>query len=202
MSSAPRVTADLAVSLDGIAAGHDQSAEHPFGSRIGFRLHTWLMEHADDHAAEFAALNSASAYVMGRNMFGPDRGDWDLDWTGWWGPEPDYRAPVFVLGHRPRRPVEMAGGTTFTFVTEGIEAALKLAQEAAGDGTVAIAGGPSTLNAYLRAGFVDELRLHIVPIVIGEGLRVFDGVPDGTWEAVSSRATPEVTHVTWRAVRP
>jgi dihydrofolate reductase len=198
----PLVTADLAVSMDGVAAGHDQSAEHPMGAEVGFRLHNWLIEHADDHAAEFAAMHDAGAFVMGRHMFGPDRGEWDLDWTGWWGPNPSYQAPVFVLGHRPRQPVEMEGGTSFTFVTEGIETALKLAREAAGDRNVAIAGGPSTLNAYLRAGLVDELRLHVAPLVVGAGLRVFEGVAEQAYVPVASRTTPHVTHLTWRRARP
>ena len=201
MSSTPRVTADLCVSLDGIAAGHDQSAEHPFGSRIGFRLHTWLMEHADNHAAEFAALNSASAYVMGRNMFGPDRGDWDLNWTGWWGPEPDYHAPVFVLGHRPRQPVEMAGGTTFTFVTDGIESALDQARAAAGDGVVRLGGGADVAQQYLRAGLLDRLQLHVVPLLMGNGVRLFgEQGPVGGLELTSSVESPTgVIHLGYRA---
>jgi dihydrofolate reductase len=196
--STSQVTADMAVSLDLVGSGHDQSREHPFGPRVGERLHTWMFEHGDDHAEEVAAITAAGAYVMGRHMFGPDRGDWDLDWTGWWGPEPPYHAPVFVLGHRPRDPVEMAGGTTFHFVTDGIHAALDRAREAAGRRDVSIAGGVRTLNAYLAAGLVDELRLHVVPFTVGEGLRVFDDVPDLRLVPVSARATPHVTHLTWR----
>lgn len=193
-----RVTADMAVALDGVATGHDQSAEQPFGS-VGERLHTWMFDHADDHADELAAITAADAFVMGRNMFGPDRGDWDLDWRGWWGPEPPYHAPVFVLGHRPRPPLEMEGGTTFVFVTDGLEAAVHRARAVAGDGDVSIAGGPTTLNACLAAGLVDELRLHVVPITVGPGIRVFDGVDDLALEPVASRTTPHVTHLTWRA---
>ncbi len=194
-----RVTADMAVSLDLVGAGHDQSAEHPFGPRVGQRLHeAWMFDHADRHAEEIEAILHARAYVMGRHMFGPDRGEWDLSWTGWWGPEPPYRGPVFVLGHRPRDPVEMEGGTTFHFVTDGVEAAVARARETAGEGDVSIAGGVSTLNAALAADLVDELRLHVVPFTVGEGLRVFDGVPDLTLVPVAARATPEVTHLTWR----
>jgi dihydrofolate reductase len=193
-----RVTADMAVSLDLIGSGHDQSREHPFGPRIGERPHTWMFEEPEEHAEEIAAITEARAYVMGRNMFGADRGEWDLSWTGWWGPEPPYHGPVFVLGHRPRDPVEMAGGTTFHFVTDGIEAAVSQAREAAGDGDVSIAGGVSTLNAALAADLVDELRLHVVPFTVGEGLRVFDGVPDLTLVPAGARATPRVTHLTWR----
>jgi dihydrofolate reductase len=191
------ITADMAVSLDLVGSGHDQSFEHPFGPRVGHRLHTWMFEH-DDSAEEVAAIVDAGAFVMGRNMFGPDRGEWDLDWTGWWGPEPPYHGPVFVLGHREREPLVMEGGTTFHFVTDGLEAAVARAREAAGGRNVSITGGVTTLNAALAAGLVDELRLHVVPITIGEGLRVFDGVPDLTLEPVASRTTPWVTHVTWR----
>ncbi|HEX6149228.1 dihydrofolate reductase family protein [Nocardioides sp.] len=194
-----RVTADMAVSLDLVGAGRDQSAEHPFGPKVGERLHTWMFEHRDDSADEIAAITTATAYVMGRHMFGPDRGEWDLSWTGWWGPDPPYHAPVFVLGSRERESVEMAGGTTFHFVTGGIEEALARAGEAAGDGEVSIAGGVTTLNAYLAAGLVDELRLHVVPFTVGEGLRVFDGVGDIALRPVSARTTPHVTHLTWRA---
>ena len=194
-----RVTADMAVSLDLVGAGRDQSREHPFGPRVGERLHqAWMFDHRDEHAEEIAAITTATAYVMGRHMFGPDRGEWDLSWTGWWGPEPPYHGPVFVLGDRPREPVEMEGGTTFHFVTDGVESAVAQAKAAAGGGDVSIAGGVTTLNAALAAGLVDELRLHVVPFTVGEGLRVFDGVPDLDLEPVAARATPDVTHLTWR----
>ena len=196
------VTADISVSLDLVAAGRDQSLEHPFGPGVGERLHTWtsewMFEHGDDSPDEVAAILHARAYVMGRHMFGPDRGEWDLTWQGWWGPEPPYRAPVFVLCSRPRESLTMAGGTTFHFVTEGADVALERAREAAGDGDVSIAGGPSTLNDYLAAGRVDELRLHIVPFTLGDGLRVFDGVEDLAMVPASSRTTPHVTHLTYR----
>lgn len=193
------VTADIAVSLDLVASGRDQSLEHPFGPHVGERLHTWMFdEQAGDHADEIAAILDAGAFVMGRHMFGTDRGEWDLEWTGWWGPEPPYRGPVFVLGDRPRDSVEMEGGTTFHFVTDGADAALALAREAAGERNVSITGGPTTLNAYLNAGAVDELRLHVVPITLGEGLRVFDDAPNVTMVPVSSRTTPHVTHLTYR----
>jgi dihydrofolate reductase len=192
------VTADMSVSLDLVAAGRDQSREHPFGPVIGERLHPWMFEHGDDNRDEVAAILRARAYIMGRHMFGPDRGAWDLEWQGWWGTEPPYHAPVFVLGSRPREPLPMDGGTTFHFVTGGIEAALERARDAAGDGDVSIAGGPTTLNAYLGAGLVDELRLHVVPFTVGDGLRVFDGVDDLAMVPVSSRTTPHVTHLTYR----
>ncbi len=192
------VKADLAVSLDGYSAGHDQSLEHPFGPLAGERLHTWMFEHGDAHQAEVDAIVGAGAYIMGRNMFTAGRGEWDLDWTGWWGEDPPYHGPVFVLTHHPRESVEMEGGTTFHFVTDGIESALAQARAAAGDKDISITGGATTLNEYLAAGHVDELRLHVVPITIGEGLRIFDGVPDLALQPHASRTTPWVTHVTWR----
>lgn len=195
----PIVTADLSVSLDLVAAGHDQSAEHPFGPKVGERFHTWMFEHRDENRDEVAAITDAGAYIMGRHMFGHDRGDWDLDWRGWWGPEPPYHAPVFVLCSRPRQSLEMEGGTTFHFVTDGPESALDQARAAAGDRNVSIAGGPTTINACLAAGLIDELRLHIAPFTVGEGLRIFDGLSDLTLTPMSSRSTPHVTHVTWRA---
>lgn len=196
----PLVTADLAVSLDGVAAGHDQSREYPFGVHVGQRLgETWMFEHPEDSQAEIDAIVDAGAFIMGRHMFGPDRGEWDLDWQDWWGPEPPYHGPVFVLAHRPRPDLVMEGGTTFSFVTDGPEAALERARDAAGDANVSIAGGPTTTNAYLALGLIDELRLHVVPFTLGEGLRVFDGVPDLQLTPTSSRTTPHVTHVTWRA---
>jgi dihydrofolate reductase len=190
------VTADFAVSLDLVGSGVDQSFEHPFGPKIGERLHAWFAD--EDNTPEREAIVGAGAYIMGRNMFGPDRDEWDLAWRGWWGDDPPYHAPVFVLCHREREPVEMEGGTTFHFVTGGIDAALERAREAAGDSWVSIAGGVRTTNAYLRAGLIDELRLHIAPITVGEGLRIFDGVGDMALEPVSARATGTCTHVTWR----
>ena len=192
------VTADMAVSLDLVGAGRDQSREHPFGPHVGHRLHTWMFEHAEESADEIAAILGAGAYIMGRHMFGPDRGDWDLEWQGWWGPEPPYHRPVFVLCSRPRESLPMEGGTTFHFVTDGIEVALDRAREAAAGADVSIAGGPSTLNAYLAAGHVDELRLHVTPFTVGEGLRVFEGVDDLAMTPVSARTTPHVTHLTYR----
>jgi dihydrofolate reductase len=135
---------------------------------------------------------------MGRNMYGPDRGEWDLDWHGWWGDDPPYHGPVFVLGHREREPVPMEGGTTFHFVTGGIEEALGLAREAAGDRHVSICGGASTINQYLAAGYIDELRLHLAPIVLGEGEPLFRDLPGLSFEVASSRSTSLVTHVILR----
>ena len=119
-----KVTCDMSMSVDGFVAGPNQSADKPFGEGVDDRLHRWMFEQADVNAAEIEAITSAGAYVMGRNMFGPGRGDWDLDWQGWWGDDPPYHAPVFVLTRHPREPLTMQGGTTFTFVTDGIESAL------------------------------------------------------------------------------
>jgi dihydrofolate reductase len=195
----PKVTADMMVSLDGYAAGEGQSLEQPFGDFDTDRLEAWRSDHAEESAEELAAFTTAGAYIMGRNMFGPDRGEWDLDWHGWWGPNPPYHAPVFVLCHRPRpTSVEMEGGTVFHFVTDGIEAALERAREAAGEKSVSIAGGPGTLNQYLAAGLVDELRLHVAPFVAGGGVRLFDGAAGLDLKPVSSRTAQQVTHLVYR----
>jgi dihydrofolate reductase len=195
------VTCDLSISLDGYSAGPNQSLERPFGDRVEDpdTLHAWMFEHGDEHVSERAAITDAGAFVMGRNMFTPGRGEWDLDWVGWWGPEPPYHAPVFVLTHVARAPVEMAGGTTFHFVTGGPDEALARAREAAGGRNVSIAGGASTVNQFLAAGAIDELRLHIVPRVLDLGyVRLFDGVGPITWASSAVRWTPEVTHLVLR----
>ena len=193
----PDVTADISISLDGYATGVGQSREHPFGDIDENLLHSWQFDHADENPEERAKIVVAGAYIMGRNMFGPDRGDWDLDWHGWWGPNPPYHAPVFVLGHQPRESVEMEGGTVYHFVTDGIEAALERARDVAGEKTVSIAGGPGTLNQYLAAGLVDELRLHVAPFVAGGGERVFADTAGIQLKPVSSRTTPHVTHLVY-----
>src|SRR4051794_25714585 len=195
------ITCDLSVSVDGFVTGPNQRLDAPFGDGIGERLHTWMFPPPDENAAEIAAIPTAGAYIMGRNMFGPGRGEWDLDWTGWWGPEPPYHAPVFVLTHYAREPIVAAGGTTFTFVTDGIEAALKMAQEAAAGENVAIAGGAATVNSYLAAGLIDELSLHITPVILGRGERLFDGLGQFALEPLGARHTELVTHVRYRVVR-
>ena len=155
----------------------------------------------EENQAELDAITGAKAFIMGRNMFGPIRGEWSGDWKGWWGPEPPYHAPVFVLTHYQRGSLVMDGGTTFNLVTDGIEAALEQASAVPGDTNVAIAGGASTVNQYLAAGLLDELRLHITPFTVGAGTRIFDGVPPLKSEQVSSRAASLVTHVTYRVAR-
>jgi dihydrofolate reductase len=196
-----KVTCDMAMSIDGFTAGPNQSPDAPFGEGVDGRLHRWVFEEPEANAAAIEAVTSAGAYVMGRNMFGPGRGDWDLDWKGWWGDDPPYHAPVFVLTHHPREPLTMQGGTTFTFVTDGIESALARARAAAGDADVAIAGGGATVNQYLAAGAIDELRLHVVPLVLGAGERLFEGVVNVTLERLEVSGTDLVTHLSYRVVR-
>ena len=181
---------NMAVSLDGYAAGPDQSLEHPLGIG-GPRLHEWvfatragrrMLGEDDEGGVEgideevFVRGNeNIGATIMGRNMFGPIRGDWgDGEWKGWWGDDPPYHHPVFVLTHHPRPPVPMEGGTTFHFVGDGIRSALAQAVEAAGGQDVRLGGGPNTVRQYLRAGLVDELHVAIVPIFLGAGERLFD----------------------------
>jgi dihydrofolate reductase len=197
-----KVTADMSISVDGFAAGPNQSLDKPFGDGLeGEQLHRWMFEEREQHVAELEAITAAGAFIMGRNMFSPGRGEWDLDWKGWWGDDPPYHAPVFVLTHHPREPVTMQGGTTYIFVTDGIESALAQAREAAGDKNVSIAGGAATLNQYLAAGLVDELRLHVAPVTVGAGERPLEAVGRFDLELVSSRSTDLVAHLTYRVVR-
>lgn len=194
-----RVTSDLTISLDGFVAGPNQSLAEPLGEG-GERLHRWMFEEPGPNAAALEGILEAGAYIMGRNMFaGP--GVWNEEWRGWWGEEPPYHASVFVLTHHPREPLEMQGGTTFNFVTDGIEAAMAQAQTAAGSKDVAIAGGAQTVRQYLSAGLIDELRLHIAPIVLGAGERLLDGVADLQLEPTEVNGTGLVTHVRYRVLR-
>jgi dihydrofolate reductase len=190
------VKTDITVSADGYLAGPNQRQDHPFGEG-GLRLFDW--EEDDANASGFQE-SPTGAYVMGRNLFGPGRGDWDPSWTGW-DEEPPYHAPVYVLTHHPRDPLPVEGGTTFHFVTDGIEAALKQAREAAGDLDVHIAGGANTLRQYIAAGLLDELVLHIAPITLGDGERLLDGLGALTFEQVESSSTPAVTHIRYRITR-
>jgi dihydrofolate reductase len=196
-----KVTCDMAMSVDGFVAGPNQRLDAPFGDNVEGRLHRWMFEQADENAAEIQAITGAGAYVMGRNMFGPGRGAWDLEWKGWWGDEPPYHAPVYVLTHNPRPTLPMQGGTTFHFVTDGIESALAQAREAAGGAHVAIAGGAATVNQCLALGAIDELRLHVAPVVLGEGERLFEGVGNFDLEQLELRGTDLVTHLIYRVVR-
>ena len=211
MKGMSSVTCHISISLDGFVAGPNQSVENPIGEG-GMRLHQWVFEtaswrkqqgleggaHSVDSEVADEVVRNVGAYIMGRRMFGGGSGQWDETWTGWWGDEPPYHAPVFVLTHHSREPLPMRGGTTFTFVTEGVDSALEQARAVAGDGDVAIAGGASTVQQYLAAGLLDELYLHIVPIILGAGERLLEDVDDPILEPVKVIASPAVTHVKYR----
>ncbi|WP_457962267.1 dihydrofolate reductase family protein [Arthrobacter sp. D1-29] len=195
------VTCDLTISLDGYLAGPNQSQENPLGEG-GEDLHRWMFEEPEANAAEIAGILSSGAYIMGRNMFaGPGPGPWGKDWRGWWGEDPPYHAPVFVLTHHPRPPLQMQGGTTFHFVADGIGSALDQAREAAAGKDVAVAGGAETVRQFLSAGLIDELRLHIAPILLGAGERLLDGVQNFNVEPRDVSGTRLVTHVRYRSIR-
>jgi dihydrofolate reductase len=202
---------NFSISVDGYAAGPDQDLENPLGVG-GERLHEWIFgtptggamlgEPAVDAVPgvddRFLARgeDGIGATIMGRNMFGPVRGPWpDEEWTGWWGEDPPFHHPVFVLTHHPRPPLTMAGGTTFTFVTDGIEAALAQARAAAGDADVRLGGGADVVRQYLRAGLVDELHVAVVPVLLGGGERLFEGPAPAGLECVEFAAAPTVAHV-------
>ena len=199
----PDTTCHMSMSLDGFVAGPDQSLENPLGKR-GLELHGWHIgdpraNEANGIAADWL-MRPRGAYVMGRNMFGPVRGDWDEDWSGWWGPEPPYHAPVFVLTHYPHDPIQMEGGTTFHFVTDGFDAAYAAAVEAAGGKGVDIAGGASTVRQALAAGVIDELTLDIAPVLLGSGERIFDGLESFGFEPDEVLHSPLATHIRYRRV--
>ncbi len=199
----------MSVSPDGYAAGLDQGLDAPLGVG-GEALHHWAVATATFHRMQGRPGGTTGvddelvrrgeegigATIMGRNMFGPLRGPWDgSDWTGWWGPEPPYHHPVFVLTHHARDPVEMAGGTTFTFAPDGFECALEQAFAAAGGLDVRL-GGPATVQQYLRAGLVDELSIAVVPVLLGGGERLLDGLEGAPpLECAEVVASPSVAHV-------
>ena len=199
-----RVICDITISADGYSAGLNQREDRPFGDDggdgWGSKLHEWLVETPEENRAETDQMTAARAFIMGRNMFGPIRGEWNRAWNGWWGDDPPFHAPVFVLTHHAREPQPMEGGTTYHFVTDGIGSALAQARAAAGDGDVAVQGGATTVNQYLAAGLIDELRLHIAPLTLGAGTRLFEGVPPLKLEQVKARAARLVTHVTYRVL--
>jgi dihydrofolate reductase len=203
---------NLAMSIDGYVAGPDQSRDDPLGVG-GMRLHEWVFatragrqmigQEGGDEGLDNTFLTRGDegigATVMGRNMFGPIRGPWDSDdqWKGWWGDNPPYHHPVFVLTHHPHPPIEMEGGTTFHFVDDGIEAALERAFNAAGGADVRLGGGAATVQQYLRAGLIDDLHLAVVPVLLGSGERLFDhldGGPDG-YECVEFISSPSAAHI-------
>ncbi len=196
-----KVACSIAMSLDAFVAGPNQRFEKPFGDIAEDLLHHWMFDEPEKHRAELDALLDAGAFIMGSNMFGPKEKRESADWKGWWGENPPYHAPVFVLSQKRRDPIVMEGGTTFIFVADGIEAALAQAKEAAGEKPVAIAGGAHTVNQYLAAGLIDELWLHIVPVTIGTGARLFEGVPNLELEPVATSGSQLVTHIKYRVVK-
>ena len=205
----------ISISADGYVAGPNQSEEEPLG-RGGERLHDWVVPLAawrEPHGKEGGEVNESTpimeeslenvgAGLMGRNMFGPPGGgDWgDGEWKGWWGDEPPFHHDVFIVTHHPREPVEMEGGTTFSFVTDGIETALQRAKDSAGGQDVMLSGGAEIINQYLGAGLLDELDLHIAPVLLGGGARLFEdlGGAEIGLEQVRAIEAPGVTHVKYR----
>jgi dihydrofolate reductase len=213
MTKMTRVRVDCyTISLDGYGAGPGQDLQNPLGAGGG-DLHQWLLPTRtlqrtlfgadggttgidDDFAAR--GFRNVGAWILGRNMFGPIRGPWpDLDWKGWWGDNPPYHVPAFVLTHHPRPPLPMEGGTTFHFVTGGIHEALGRAREAAGGKDVRIGGGAATIRQYLREGLIDELHIAISPVLLGTGEPLFEGIDLRAlgYECVRSAASEKATHV-------
>ncbi|HET8976481.1 MAG TPA: dihydrofolate reductase family protein [Solirubrobacterales bacterium] len=211
-----KVRFQLAISLDGYAAGPDQSEKDPLGVG-GTQLHEWALKleawrrphgraggdtgPSNDVIEE--VQGNVGAGIMGRNMFGGGPGPWDEDhpWNGWWGEDPPFHCPIYVLTHHQREPLEMQGGTTFHFVTDGIESALERARADAGEQDVLIGGGASAVQQYLAAGLVDEFDLHITPVVLGAGERLLENVGDLELEQLRAIEAPGVTHVKYLVVK-
>jgi dihydrofolate reductase len=209
----------FSISLDGFGAGPDQSRENPLGVG-GESLHGWALatrtfqktlfgkdEGSTGTDDEFAArgMRNMGAWILGRNMFSPSRGPWPDDgWKGWWGKNPPYHCPVFVLTHHPRASIEMEGGTVFHFVTGGIHEALRLAREAAGDKDIRVGGGTATIQQFLQAKLIDEMHLAVSPVFLGTGERLFDGIDLVAlgYECVQHVGTPNTTHVVIRKKPP
>ena len=196
----------MSVSADGYVAGPSQSKDHPLGVG-GEALHRWHMGAASDHPVNRRVvsdmMDGMGATIMGRNMFGPIRGAWaDSDWTGWWGDTPPYHCPVYVLTHHEHDPIEMAGGTTFHFVTDGVVAAYELAKAAAGDRDISIAGGASCARQAIAAGLVDEIDLQVSGVILGSGERLLDGFDAGhpDLELVRVLEAPGVAHLRYHVV--
>jgi len=208
----------ITMTLDGYIAGPNQSVENGLGEG-GEQLHDWVVKlksfrelHGDEGGGETGtnddiqreAFENIGASIMGRNMFGPVRGPWGEDpWRGWWGDNPPFHTPVFVLTHHAREPLVMEGGTTFNFVTDGIESALNQARAAAGGKDVSLGGGAKAAQQYLAAGLMDEMELHVVPIILGGGERLFENLAgsDVKLESVRVIETPDVTHLKYRVVK-
>jgi dihydrofolate reductase len=205
----------ISVSLDGFVAGPNQSEDDPLGVG-GEDLHEWIVEleswrklHGLDGGEISASTpvveelqSNIGATIMGRNMFGGGPGPWTDDpWPGWWGDNPPFHTPVFVLTHHPREPLEMKGGTTFTFVTDGIESALEQAKQAADTRDVLLGGGANVAQQYLAAGLIDEFELHVVPILLGDGARLLENVGNLELEQVRAVDAPAVTHIKYRVIK-
>jgi len=212
-----RLRCHISISLDGFVAGPNQSEEEPLGEG-GERLHDWVVSLGawrEAHGKQDGEVNASTrifeesienigAAVMGRNMFGPiGGGPWDEQWKGWWGDAPPFHYPVFIVTHHPRDPVEMEGGTTYHFVTDGIESALEQAKQAAGGKDVMLSGGANVAQQYMAAGLLDELELHVVPVVLGDGARLLDNIGDAEVKLEQVRAVeaPGVTHLKYRSVK-
>jgi dihydrofolate reductase len=214
-----KLTLDISMSLDGFIAGPNQTRDQPLGEG-GEGLHEWAVvleswrephglsggETNPDSEVVDEALRNTGATVMGRRMFSGGEGAWadDTNADGWWGDDPPFHHPVFILTHHPREKATKQGGTTFTFVTDGIEAALEQALAAAGDKDVAVGGGANVAQQYLKAGLLDELQLHVAPVLLGDGVRLFDGhVGSGQVELECTRViqSPAVTHLRYRVVK-
>ncbi|CAN5259786.1 dihydrofolate reductase family protein [soil metagenome] len=214
----PRLMCDISMSLDGFIAGPNQNLDQPLGDG-GERLHEWVFglasfrerhglsggtDNADSEVIE-ETLSRTGATVMGRRMFSGGKGPWsdDPNAAGWWGDDPPFRTPVFILTHHARETVAKTGGTTFTFVTDGIESALEQARAAAGDKDVAVGGGASVVQQFLRAGLLDELQIHVVPVLLGGGVRLFDNLGAERVELASTRVieSATVTHLKYRVVK-
>jgi dihydrofolate reductase len=209
-----KVRCNISISLDGYAAGPNQSLENPLGEGAE-RLHDWVVGlevWRKAHGMEGGEVNASTpvlaesianvgAGIMGRNMFGGGQGPWgDEPWTGWWGEDPPFHTPIFVLTHHPREPLTLSD-TMFVFVTEGIESALEQARAAAGDKDVTINGGAATIQQYLAAGLLDEIELHVTPVILGSGERLLDSIGQVTLEQVRAIEAPGVTHLKYRVVR-
>ncbi len=209
-----RLRFQVSVSADGFIAGPNPSEEHPLGEG-GTQLHQWVLKLAAwraPHGREGGEVNASSAVVeetldnvgatlMGRGMFGGGPGPWgEPPWDGWWGDDPPFHGPVFVLTHHEREPLEKDGGTTFSFVTEGIEAALDQAKQAAAGKDVSLGGGADVAQQYLAAGLIDELELNVVPLLLGEGTRLFDNLAGASIDLEQVRVVeaPGVTHLKYR----
>jgi dihydrofolate reductase len=195
-----KVKCSIAVSLDGYVAGSNQSFNKPMGDIPKNLLHHWMFDEPEKHKAELDSLTDAGAYIMGNNMYIPKDKKGDANWKGWWGDTPPYHAPVFVLTHQEQQPITMEGGTTFNFVADGIVSALEKAKLAAGDRDVSIAGGANTINQYLAEDLLDEVWLHIVPVVIGGGAKLFEGTSRLRLKPLESRITDLVTHVRYEVL--